>query len=82
MAASKKKGCELLIKWAQAISNHLYWCAASSKGNGEELKAKWLSLLNHVADIHEGHGEHFPSCSHDVLEPRKWIKKGVLIESG
>ena len=77
LAAGKKKGCELLIKWAQAVSNHTYWCAASSNGNEELLKAKWLSLLNHVCDIHEGHGDLFPSCEHGTLEPRKWITKGL-----
>lgn len=79
MAAGKKKNCQLLIKWAQAISNHVYWCAASSNGEGHLLKAKWLSLMNHVSDVHDGHGDLFPTCEHDTLEPRKWIKKGLFL---
>ena len=75
MAAGKKSGCKLLLDWAQSICNHVYWCAASSSGNGELLKAKWLSVLNHVCDIHDGHGNLFPRCEHGPLEPRLWIKK-------
>lgn len=40
---------------------------------------KWTSILNHVADIHEGHGEKFPKCTHEPLEHRMWITKGYLI---
>ena len=55
LAAGKKKDCEILTEWAQSISNHTYWCAATCQGEGELLKSKWLSLLKHVADIHQGH---------------------------
>lgn len=83
LAAGKKKGCEILTEWAQSISNHTYWCAATCQGEGELLKSKWLSLLNHVADIHQGHDENFPQCEHGDLEPRKWIKKGLsCIQNG
>ena len=53
-AVGKKKGCEKVKLWSRSISNHMYWCAASSNGNGELVKAKWLSILNHVSNIHEG----------------------------
>ncbi|XP_046839926.1 uncharacterized protein LOC124434094 [Xenia sp. Carnegie-2017] len=76
MAAGKKSGCRLLLDWAQSISNHVYWCAASSGGDEKLLKAKWLSLLNHICNIHDGHSELFPKCEHGTLEPRLWIKKG------
>ena len=64
--------------WSRSISNHLYWCAASSHGNGEELKEKWMSILNHCTNVHEGHGQHFQKCLHGHLEDRAWIKKGTL----
>ena len=54
----------------------MYWCAASSGGDGELVKAKWLSITNHVIDVHEGHSEHFYQCEHGTLEDRKWLKKG------
>ena len=36
--------------------------------------------MNHVKDVHEGHGQIFPKCEHGPLddEPdRKWLKEGV-----
>ena len=48
----------------------MYWSAASSGGDGEFVKAKWLSITNHVIDVHEG------QCEHGTLEDRKWLKKG------
>ena len=45
--------------------------------NEDLVKAKWLSVLNHVCDIHEGHSDLFPACEHGPLEPRWWLKKGV-----
>ena len=60
--------------WARSISNHMYWCAASGGGDGEMVK-KWLSILNHITDIHEGHGDKFPRCEHGELEDRDWMIK-------
>ena len=46
-------------------------------GYDKELKkAKWLSLLNHICNTHEGHGGLFPNCAHDDIEERDWIVKG------
>ena len=76
-ARPKKKSCAVLGNRKQSISNHLYWCAASSHGDGEQVKAKWLSILNHVMNIHEGHSETFPECAHGHLEEeRKWLRRG------
>ena len=76
-AIGKKKGCEIVGRWARSISNHMYWCAATSDGDGEMVQQKWFSILNHVANIHEGHGDKFPKCEHGDLEEREWIKKGM-----
>ena len=54
----------------------MYWCAASSGGDGELMKAKWSSITNHVMNVHEGHSETFCKCQHGPLEDRKWLKKG------
>jgi len=75
-AISQRRDCSILAHWAQAVSNHLYWCAASSAGNGDLVLAKWLSILNHVCDIHTGHGEPYNECMHGMLEPRLWIRAG------
>ena len=77
-AAGKRKNCAVLCDWSQSISNHLYFCAASSQGDGELLEQMWRSLLNHVVDIHEGHGNRYPKCQHGELEDRAWIKRGIF----
>eukprot|EP00105_Crassostrea_gigas_P037323 XP_019921471.1 PREDICTED: uncharacterized protein LOC105325318 [Crassostrea gigas] len=74
----KKKKCELVGDWARSVSNHLYWCASSSDGDGELVSEKWLSVLNHITNVHEGHGQRFPKCLHGELEDRDWINKGSL----
>ncbi|XP_056014958.1 uncharacterized protein LOC130052852 [Ostrea edulis] len=74
LEASGKK-CRKVAYWARSVSNHLYWCAASSNENGELVLEKWFSVLNHVANIYEGHGKPFLSC---LLEDRDWIKQGSL----
>lgn len=42
---------------------------------------KWLSVLNHIINIHTGHGDLFPTCQHGTLEGRerhkKWLKAGI-----
>lgn len=61
---SKKKGCEQIKDWCHSISNHLYWAAATNDGDGDLVEEKWLSILNHVCDVHEGHGDRFQACEH------------------
>ena len=75
-AAGKKKGCEKVKKWARSISNHMYWCAAGSGGDGELVQEKWLSILNHITKVHEGHGDKFPRCQHGTIGDRDWMIKG------
>ena len=43
------------------------------------VKQKWLSILNHIANVHEGHGDKFPRCQHGELEERSWMTKGKTI---
>lgn len=73
---SKRRDCAILHDWGQAVSNHLYWCAASSGGDGELILAKWTSILRHICDIHIGHGPLFDRCEHGQLEPRLWLSLG------
>lgn len=69
-AISKTRLCNVVGEWSHSISNHLYWCAASSNGNGDLISQKWLSILNHVVDVHEGHGDLYPRCLHGPLVDR------------
>lgn len=43
LAASKYAGCGALVQWAQPASNHVYWCAANSEGDGKLLVDMWKS---------------------------------------
>ncbi|XP_071496168.1 uncharacterized protein [Diadema antillarum] len=81
MALSKKKDFEVISKWHQSIVNHIYWVAASTTDEEEEQRvARWTSLLNHMQNIHVGHGELFPTCLHGALDgkekKKKWLKSG------
>ena len=78
-AASKKKGCQKVALWARSISNHLYWCAASSQGDPDLILAKWKSISNHIVNIHEGHDEKFWRCEHGDLDERAWMLPGMAI---
>ena len=66
--------------WKKSICNHMYWSSASTSedtpNRGQVVKEKWLSITNHVADIHDGHGAKFQKCAHGPLEGRAWMKKG------
>lgn len=74
--AAKKKECAVIRDWIDAIVNHLYYCASSSGGDAELVVAKWLSILNHIVNIHSGHGDRFPNCAHGDIEERAWLRKG------
>eukprot|EP00795_Rhopilema_esculentum_P010095 gene10095-18746_t len=78
-ALAKRPRCSLLGKWIKSIVNHMYWCAASSDGDGDLMLAKWDSVVNHICDIHEGHSELFPKCSHEPSDddPRNWFQPGT-----
>jgi hypothetical protein len=44
----------------KSICNHLYWVAASTPSNNRELMMeKWLSVANHVQNIHSHDGDLF-----------------------
>ncbi|KAI4824031.1 hypothetical protein KUCAC02_012576 [Chaenocephalus aceratus] len=77
---AKDKQCTAIGEWIQSILNHLYWCAVSTPdGNGEIIAEKWLSLNNHIINIHTKHGRVFEKCAHGRLpaaqnRKKKWLK--------
>lgn len=76
-ALASKRDCSAIGEWLPSISNHMYWCASSSGGSssyGDLVAAKWLSVCNHMQNIHSGHGELFPECQHETLSDRKWLQ--------
>ncbi|KAK8761720.1 hypothetical protein V5799_027013 [Amblyomma americanum] len=50
---------------------------AVGSGDGDLTNAIWKSILNHVQDIHSGHGKVYDGCQHGDLLPRKWIYAGT-----
>jgi len=70
---AKQKECQLVREWIRSISNHLYWCAASSQGlSGDVIAAKWLSVVQHIQNVHD-------NCSHGELDyQRKWFVPNTL----
>lgn len=75
MKLAKQKGCGIVGDWSKSMVNHLYWCASSTADGDEEvLLEKWLSLLNHIHNKHQGHGKKYKKCTHGRLRNRKWLK--------
>ncbi|XP_033117101.1 uncharacterized protein LOC117117029 [Anneissia japonica] len=79
-AIGKEKDCEVVQEWARSINNHVYWVASSTpSGDPNEMLGKFMSLKNHIQNIHTGHSEHFPNCLHPPIQERnrkKWLKPG------
>ncbi|KAK3107635.1 hypothetical protein FSP39_018839 [Pinctada imbricata] len=76
----KERVCSQIADWAHSISNHMYWAASSSNGNGEMVLQKWQSILNHVCNKHEGHGDLFPTCQHEeITKDVCWLKMGSKV---
>ncbi|KAK3093915.1 hypothetical protein FSP39_021726 [Pinctada imbricata] len=74
---SQLKDCSVLQPWIQSITNHLYWSPVSSPDGGEDLiLEKWLSVLNHITNIHVHSGDKFPKCLHGPIpidQQRQWL---------
>lgn len=71
---AKYKDCELVGEWTKSITNHLYWCAASSPdGDGDQMVVRWKSLMEHLCDQHD-------QCYHLPLGERrkKWFTPGMI----
>ncbi|KAM7303197.1 uncharacterized protein ISCGN_013178 [Ixodes scapularis] len=78
-AASKAPGFSALHDWVQAAANHMHWCAAASRGNGDLLVEAWASIARHVADIHNGHGGLYTTCLHGPLDNVEWLPPGHTV---
>ena len=82
---AKKKDCEEVGEWRQSISNHMYWCAASTPdGNGQVIKEKWKMLPLHIQNIHVNvESDVYPECGHGNLEgdaaDRLWLQPGIVM---
>ena len=69
---AKRKGNEPLFKWIKYVSNHLWWCSQTCGGNAEDLRERWVSILNHVVNKHRWkNNKYFRKCGHGRLSRRK-----------
>lgn len=49
--------------------------------DGELKQAKWVSVVNHVANKHENHSRKYPRCEHaPINDERQWIKEGNVFK--
>lgn len=77
----KEKGCEALAEWIKPCERHLHWSATSTfSGNGRIIWAKFKAFMSHVVNRHtELEDLLFNKCAHGELQPRKWLRVGMLI---
>lgn len=40
------------------------------------IKAKWLSVMDHITDVHEFDNDLFSACEHGDLGVRTWLEPG------
>ena len=52
--------------------------ASTPSDHGELIKAKWLSVDNHIHNVHCNHGEIFPRCQHAQLKVSHSKRNGVV----
>ena len=65
---AKLSDCKTVSVWRRSINNRVYWVAQSREElNGYIMEAKWLSLANHIKNVHTGHSVTFPDCLHETL---------------
>ena len=75
----KLRGCGELNQWIKAVINHFWWCCASCKGNADELREKWVSILYHITDTHQWEDcTIFKKCEHKMLTKEQRITKPFL----
>lgn len=79
-----KTGIKQLIQWLPAITNHLWYCAATCRGNASLLKVMWRSLLYHITNRHEwglAMGDDFVRCAHDPYSEEEEMSRPWLTEN-
>ena len=65
-----------MLPWLKGIRNNIYWCAVSSKGNGDLCRAKYRAITNHISGVHQHTDPLFPKCEHEDNLERDYLKPG------
>lgn len=64
-ALANQRDYDSVRKWLASIVNYMFWAAQFLRGTdnyGELMAQKWRSMINHVQNVHERHGDLFPAC--------------------
>jgi hypothetical protein len=81
MQLAKKKRFSDLSPWIKSVTNHLWWCAASCKGNANELEEKWRSIAQHITNVHSFRkNKIYKKCEHGTI-PQNVVKKWLTPDS-
>ena len=79
IGVSDKSG--LINRWTNSLVNHLYWCAVSTPdGNADVMEAKFVSITNHIVNVHKHDNPLFKECQHK--KRRKGEKKKEYFKRG
>lgn len=65
-----------LSHWIKNICNHFHWTVSQTPPESQLRRDMWLSVWNHIQDIHVHQTETFVSCRHDPL-PQQFEVDGV-----
>ena len=77
-ALAEQKDCQLVGEWECSLVNHMYWCVVSTTdGDGDIMKAKWLSVDDHIHNVHSGHSQLFQNVHMDYYKGEKVRKSGL-----
>ena len=84
---SRKRDCEEVGAWKKSIINHMYFVGAEAPVDDDREKsaeAMWLSVVNHIQDIHEHQSDLYPMCGHAHLKDdernKQWLVPGKYFQ--
>ncbi|KAK1158465.1 hypothetical protein AOXY_G23400, partial [Acipenser oxyrinchus oxyrinchus] len=73
--------CKEVAQWKRSIINQIYWIAKSSNVNADMIHDKWRGIINHVQNVHTGHGKYFTTCAHPPIDAQShdkvWLTPGI-----
>jgi len=64
-----------ITKWVRSITNHLYYSVKSTEPSSEERRQQWLSVYNHIQNIHVHPELPLASACHHGELPERFINE-------
>lgn len=62
---ANQRDCDSVQNWLESIVNYMFCAARFLRGTdnyGELMAQKWRSMINHVQNVHDRHGDLFLAC--------------------